>query len=276
MLMRETIVGFCLHYAAPCRWWCVSVIGRRWCWVDIVIIIKSNQCRAVKIACPRRLCQPCGQLKTNIWGYTRTTRFDLPLKSWYWHIFSWRVVKTHHMHCSIHRHDKINQTFNNVTGKPTFFFGVRTTKYSVRTTIFWKVVVLRTTTFWSDFYCPAVSFLLVSLVQKLFGETKYNNMTNPNPNKKRPLSVDSDSDQNMDETRTVSASDDWPRFIILFIILSPFVNHKGIMGIAGTVKDTKKLRSGQMLVECVKKARANNLLRATTLVGVLSSQVLEL
>ena len=33
------------------------------------------------------------------------------------------------MHCSIHRHDKINQTFNNVTGKPTFFFGVRTTKY---------------------------------------------------------------------------------------------------------------------------------------------------
>ena len=80
----------------------------------------------------------------------------------------------------------------------------------------------------------------------------------------------------MDETQTVSASDDWPRFIILFIILSPFVNHKGIMGIAGTVKDTKKLRSGQMLVECVKKARANNLLRATTLVGVLSSQVLEL
>ena len=60
------------------------------------------------------------------------------------------------MHCSIHRHDKINQTFNNVTGKPTFFFGVRTTKYSLRTTIFWKVVVLRTTTFWSDFYGPVL------------------------------------------------------------------------------------------------------------------------
>ena len=69
------------------------------------------------------------------------------------------------MHCSIHRHDKINQTFNNVTGKPTFFFGVRTTKYSVRTTIFWKVVVLRTTTFWSDFYGPGtlVTLLLLSL-----------------------------------------------------------------------------------------------------------------
>ena len=113
--------------------------------------------RAVKIACPRRLCQPCGKLKTNIRVYTRTTRFytylwNLDIGIYF--IVSWRVVKTHHMHCSIHRHDNINQTFNNVTGKPIFFFGVRTTKYSVRTTIFWKVVVLRTTTFWSDFYGP--------------------------------------------------------------------------------------------------------------------------
>ena len=37
--------------------------------------------RAVKIACPRCLCQPCGQLKMNIRAYTRTTRFYLPLKS---------------------------------------------------------------------------------------------------------------------------------------------------------------------------------------------------
>ena len=73
-------------------------------------------------------------------------------------LFLWRVVKTHHMHCIIQRHDKINKTFNNVTAKPTFFFGVRTTKYSVRTTIFWKVVVLRTTTFWSDFYGPVASW----------------------------------------------------------------------------------------------------------------------
>ena len=93
------------------------------------------------------------------------------------------------------------------------------------------------------------------------GETKYANMTNPNPNKKRPLSVDSDSDQNVDEAWTVSASDDWPRFIILeptendrpLARLSPFAIHKGIMGIAGTVKDTKKLRSGQILVECGQK-----------------------
>ena len=89
------------------------------------------------------------------------------------------------------------------------------------------------------------------------GETKDTNMNNPNPNKKRPLSIDSDSDQNVDEARTVSASDDWPRFIILeptendrpLARLSPFAIHKGILGIAGTVKDTKKLRSGQILVE---------------------------
>ena len=101
-------------------------------------------------------------------------------------------------------------------------------------------------------------------------------MTKPNPNKKRSLSVDSDSDQNVNETRTVSASDDWPRFIILeptendrpLARLSPFAIHKGIMGIAGTVKDTKKLRSGKILVECGKKAHADNLLRATTLAGV--------
>ena len=96
------------------------------------------------------------------------------------------------------------------------------------------------------------------------GETKYTNMNNPNPNKKRPLSIDSDSDQNVDETRTVSASDDWPRFIILeptendrpLARLSTFAIHKGIMGIAGTVK------------ECGKKAHADNLLCATTLAGV--------
>ena len=83
-------------------------------------------------------------------GFTYLWNLDIGI----YFIVSWVVVKTHHMHCSIHRHDKINQTFNNVTGKPTFFFGVRTTKYSVRTTIFWNVVVLRTTTFWSDFYGP--------------------------------------------------------------------------------------------------------------------------
>ena len=90
-------------------------------------------------------------------GFTYLWNLDIGI----YVIVSWRVVKTHHMHCSIHRHDKINQTFNNVTGKPTFFFGMRTTKYSVRTAIFWKVVVLRTTTFWSDFYGPVWSWFSI-------------------------------------------------------------------------------------------------------------------
>ena len=58
-------------------------------------------------------------------------------------------VQTHQMHYSIHGHYQLKQTID-VTGKPTFFFGVRTTKYSVKTTVFWKVVVLRTTRFWSE------------------------------------------------------------------------------------------------------------------------------
>ena len=37
--------------------------------------------------------------------------------------------------------------------------------------------------------------------------------------------------------------------------LSPFAIHKGILGIAGVVKDLKKLRSGDILVECAKRAQ---------------------
>ena len=50
--------------------------------------------------------------------------------------------------------------------------------------------------------------------------------------------------------------------------LSLFPVHKGIQGIAGTVKEVKWLRSGDTLVTCLKKAQADNLLRATTLANV--------
>ena len=91
------------------------------------------------------------------------------------------------------------------------------------------------------------------------------------PNKKRTLELDTDSDS---DSRLNAA--DWPRFIIIESLdkessvakLSPFAIHKGIMGIAGTVKDVKKLRSGHILVECAKKSHADNLLRASTLAGV--------
>ena len=55
--------------------------GWQHCVMSSLSDVKYRKARAVKIACPRRLCQPCGQLKTNIWAYTRTTRFYLPLKS---------------------------------------------------------------------------------------------------------------------------------------------------------------------------------------------------
>ena len=48
----------------------------------------------------------------------------------------------------------------------------------------------------------------------------------------------------------------------------PFGVHKGIQEIAGTVKEVKRLRSGDILVTCLKKAQADNLLRATKLANV--------
>lgn len=73
-----------------------------------------------------------------------------------------------------------------------------------------------------------------------------------------------------------SENENWQRFIVLESLtddmpltkLSPFAIHKGITGIAGTVKDIKKLRSGQILVECARKANSENLLQATTLAGI--------
>lgn len=70
--------------------------------------------------------------------------------------------------------------------------------------------------------------------------------------------------------------ENWQRFILLKSLstemaltkLSPFAIQKGISGIAGSVKDVKKLWSGQILVECAKKIHADNLMRANVLAGV--------
>ena len=92
---------------------------------------------------------------------------------------------------------------------------------------------------------------------------------------KRPHETDSDSDAREQEL-PVSNDNEWPRFIMIqssdeerpLVKLSPFAVHKGIQGIAGTVKEVKRLRSGDILVTCLKKAQADNLLRATTLANV--------
>ena len=81
--------------------------------------------------------------------------------------------------------------------------------------------------------------------------------------------LDSDS-----ENELYITSDTWPRFIVMTSAseekplskLSPFAVQKGFQAIAGTLKSTKRLRDGSFLVECSRRAQAENLLRTTTFV----------
>lgn len=101
------------------------------------------------------------------------------------------------------------------------------------------------------------------------------NMATNQPHKKRLL--DRDSDGALDTAFVFpSKTNNWPKFIVLESVtpdvpltkLSPFAIQKGISGIAGTVKDVKKMMSGQVLVECSKKSHADNLLHCNSLGGV--------
>ena len=49
--------------------------------------------------------------------------------------------------------------------------------------------------------------------------------------------------------------------------MSPFIIEKTIKGIAGTVQSIKKLKTGQLLIECVRQQQAENLIRTTTFAG---------
>ena len=81
--------------------------------------------------------------------------------------------------------------------------------------------------------------------------------------------LDSDSDNELFLT-----NDNWPRFIVLSSAseekplskLSPFAVQKGFQAIAGTLKSTKRLRDGSFLVECSRRAQAENLLKTATFV----------
>ena len=81
--------------------------------------------------------------------------------------------------------------------------------------------------------------------------------------------LDSDSENELYVT-----SDTWPRFIVMTSAseekplskLSPFAVQKGFQAIAGTLKSTKRLRDGSFLVECSRRAQAENLLKTTTFV----------
>ena len=75
---------------------------------------------------------------------------------------------------------------------------------------------------------------------------------------------------------TLDDYEPWPRFIILtskesdkpLTKLSPFLIEKAITGIAGSPKNVKKLRSGQILIECEKKAHSVNILKTTKMADI--------
>ena len=83
---------------------------------------------------------------------------------------------------------------------------------------------------------------------------------------------DLDSDSN-DELFLMN--DTWPTYIVLSSAneekplskLSPFAVQKGFQAIAGTLKSTKRLRDRCFLVECSRRAQAENLLRTVMFVN---------
>ena len=64
----------------------------------------------------------------------------------------------------------------------------------------------------------------------------------------------------------------WARFLVVESAnedlplqkLSPFAIQKGFQAIAGTLKNINRLRDGSFLVECGKRAQAQNLLKTST------------
>lgn len=75
-----------------------------------------------------------------------------------------------------------------------------------------------------------------------------------------------------DDSVPCQEDDSWPRFIVIkgtdekpISKISPFVIHKQIQSVAGTVKKVSKMRSGNLLVECSNKSQSTNLLTLTTI-----------
>ena len=86
-------------------------------------------------------------------------------------------------------------------------------------------------------------------------------------NKKRLRDNDQDSDLDYENERSYSCNN-WPRFLFMessnddlpLSKLSPFAVQKGLQAVAGTLKSIKRLRDRSFLVECGKRAQAQNLL----------------
>jgi hypothetical protein len=106
-------------------------------------------------------------------------------------------------------------------------------------------------------------------------------LTSTNESRKRNLSDDSsgpssNNSPKIDESNTTSTQEIYyPKFLIIepvlqdgFSKLSPFAIEKAMKGIAGEVKDCKKLRSGALLVEVFRDGQSKNLLNQTTFASI--------
>ena len=80
---------------------------------------------------------------------------------------------------------------------------------------------------------------------------------------------DDHSDMDSDNEMLMNSETNWPRFLIVKLAsedlplqkLSPFAVQKGFQAVARILKSTKRLRDGSFLVECGKRALAQNLLQ---------------
>ena len=87
-------------------------------------------------------------------------------------------------------------------------------------------------------------------------------------NKKRLRNSDQDSDSDSENEHSYNSYNNWPRFLVVessndnlpLSKLSPFAVQKGFQAVAGTLKIIKRLRDVSFLVECGKRAQAQNLL----------------
>ena len=92
-------------------------------------------------------------------------------------------------------------------------------------------------------------------------------MATKHQSKKRVQDENSDTDS--DNEMLMESETNWPRFFIVESAkedlplqkLSPFAVQKGFQAIAGTLKSIKRLRDGSSLMECGKRAQAQNLLQ---------------
>ena len=90
-------------------------------------------------------------------------------------------------------------------------------------------------------------------------------------NKKRLRDNDQDSDYENERSYNCN---NWPRFLVvelssddlLLSKLSPVAVQRGFQAVAGTLKSIKRLRDGSFLVECGKRAQAQNLLQTNRFV----------